>query len=216
MNENLPPSVWRFISAFMFLMTFTIETTRIRNPGGALNTVVVDTFRPFIRSHETHQFAGIAYYMFGVFITTFTFSRTATTVGIMCLACLDPIAALTGSLFEPLLPTARMRNGKSIIGFLFSAVTAILVVTIVFSQAEGAGESAELFMVAVFVGWAGALTESFITTPQLLIGPPTFPVGIDDNAFIPFISAAVCEVILHLIKREPVLAPLILWRGKMS
>lgn len=189
-----------------------MEVMRIRNPAGRVNKFVINAFRPFMRSHETHQFSGTGYYLFGVAVVSLLFSTTSACIAILCLASLDPIAALMGSAFEPHLPQARMRNGKSIAGFLFSATTAILLATLVLTQATDTDmPSADMYMIGFFVGFAGAVTELLIPSPQYLIGGSKFPLGIDDNAIIPVVSAAVCELLLQTTRQTVVLSPLLLW-----
>lgn len=165
-----------------------------------------------MRSHETHQFSGMMYYTAGVAIVSILFSKTSASIGIMCLACLDPIAALIGSLMQPHLPEARLRNGKSIAGFVFANTTAILVVTLILSQAiQTTMVTTHMFMASVLIAWAGALTELVIPSPQIILGNTSFPIGIDDNVFIPIVCAAVCELVLWLTMDTVILSPILFW-----
>lgn len=165
-----------------------------------------------MRSHETSQFTGIAYYVFGVALSSALFSTTAACIGILCLACLDPIAALIGSAFDPYLPEARLRNGKSIAGFVFAATVAVPVVFTAFYYSMWTTMTFnESLHVSILVGLAGALTELIVPSPQLILGWKHFPLGIDDNLFIPLISGAVCEFLLRSRLHDLVLSPYLLW-----
>lgn len=200
--------MWLAASWTLFLSVFSVEVLRIRAPSGPLNRAVLGAFRPFIRAHETTQFAGIAYYTAGVAVTTLVFPKTAATIGILCLALLDPVAALFGSLLQKALPSARMRNGKSAAGFCFSAVAAVVIVATLLLHAQYSTlEGWDVAAIAGLVGVAGALTEAAIPSPQLVFGPATFPVGLDDNAIIPFVSAAVCAIALAWDDHTVHLAP---------
>lgn len=213
-NENLEEDTWHTIVCTMFICIAIVEVMRIRFPSGRLNRAVLSAFRPFVRAHETHQFAGIAYYMFGVAFTSIVFPRPCATIGILSLASLDPIAALFGSLFEPLVPEARMRHGKSIAGFLFATAVAISLISLVFHQSPASPlSSTEKFSNAVIIGWAGALTEFLIPSPQIILGTVSFPLGIDDNAIIPIVSAATCTWLLAGEAARVYLSPLLLFRA---
>lgn len=161
-----------------------------------------------MRSHETNQFAGIAYYLFGVFIASTLFPRASGTIGILTLASLDPIAALAGSFFQKSLPSLRLSHGKSLAGMLCGCATGAGVIFYVVERSPVSSlKLSEAWMFAVLVAWAGALTEFGIPSPQVVVGPRTFPVGIDDNAIIPIVCAVTARFILRHTYHKLELAP---------
>lgn len=197
----------------MFLFVFTIEIIRIAFPTGEVNKVVLRTFRPFIRASETREYSGTLYFLFGIFITSMLFNRTPAIIGIMCLSSLDPIAALAGSLLSGDISWVRLKNGKSIAGFTFGAFTAIFVIFTLFAQAVDSTQSpADAFATAVLVGTTGALVELATPTPRVILGPKLLPIGIDDNALIPIVSAAMCQWVLHFSGRSVELATFLFFR----
>lgn len=210
-NQNLSRTFWRLLSFFLFITVFLVEVLRIRSPAGPLNAVVLRLFRPFMRSHETKQFAGIAYYLFGVFVSSTLFPRTSGTIGILTLASLDPVAALAGSFFQKTLPSLRLSHGKSLAGMLCGCATATVVLFyVVTSSSASSLKSSDAWMLAVLVAWAGALTEFGIPSPQVVVGPRNFPVGIDDNAFIPIVCAFTSRYILRHTYHKLDLTPTLL------
>lgn len=190
------------------MLVFSVEVVRIALPNGQVNRTVLRLFRPFIRASETHEYSGTFYYLFGIVITSLLFNQTSATVGMMCLASLDPIAALAGSLFPQDMQWVRLKNGKSIAGFTFSAFTGILVTFVMFAQADFSTQSpSDAFATAVLIGASGAAVELATPTPRVIFGPKLFPIGVDDNALIPVVSAAVCQWVLKFSSRHVNLAP---------
>lgn len=163
-----------------------------------MNATIVRLFRPFMRSHETHQFAGIAYYVFGVAASSILFPRTCATIGILTLASLDPIAALCGTFFQPAFPSLRLRHGKSLAGAICAcSVAAVLVYFVVERASLSSLKPADAWMIAVLVAWVGSLAEFSVPSPRPTFGPPGFPIGFDDNAIIPILCAATARFILR-------------------
>lgn len=210
-NQNMPQLLWRPLSVLLFLLVFTIEALRIRNPTGRLNKLVVHTFRPFIRAHETRQFAGIAYYTFGVTVASTCFPRPCGTLAILALASLDPIAALAGTYFQPTLPSLRLRHGKSVAGLLCASLASALFLFVVVRQAVYSSmNSSDVWTVAVILSCVGALAEFSTPSPQLILGTDSFPLGIDDNAVIPIVCAATARWLLRVTYHNIELSPLLL------
>lgn len=151
--------------------------------------------------------------MFGMFVASSLFSKPAATVGILCLACLDPVAAFAGSLAEREMPWARLKNGKSVVGFVFAACAGITVAATTLAQAPASSMSSKYAIAAgVLVGWAGATAELMVPTPRVVIGPKRIPITIDDNAIIPIVSAAVCDALLNLDYHHVQLSPILFWK----
>lgn len=186
-------------------------------PSGRLNSLFMETFRAFARSSEAHEISGTPYYMFGMFVASSLFSTTASTLGILCLACLDPVAAFAGSLAERDMPWARFKNGKSFVGFVFAACTGIAVCALTLSQAVTSTMSRrDALATGVLIGWTGALAELIVPTPRRVIGPKGFPITIDDNAIIPVVAAAICDALMGLDYHHVQLSPILFWNLKVG
>lgn len=208
----MPQMLWRPLSLLIFFLVFTIEALRIRSPTGSLNKLIVHTFRPFIRAHETRQFAGIAYYTFGITIASTCFPRACGTLGILSLACLDPVAAFAGTFFQPLFPKLRLRHGKSVGGLLCACICSALFLFLVVMQASHSSlNSGDAWMIAVILAWVGSLSEFLTPSPQLIFGSPQFPLGLDDNAVIPIMCAAAARWLLRTTYHNIELSPLLLF-----
>lgn len=150
------------------------------------------------------------YYLLGVCATCAFFPRPAASIGLLSLASLDPIASLSGTLFSSpaRLPSLRLSHGKSLAGLVSSAAVAAVVLYVVVISAESSSLSADdAWMLAVIVAWVGALTEFAIPSPQLIFGTPSFPLGLDDNAVIPVVCAAVAKTVLRLTYHRLDLSP---------
>lgn len=213
-NQNMPQLVWRPFSVFLFLLVFTVETLRIRSPKGSLNRLIVYTFRPFMRSHETRQFAGIAYYTFGVTVASTCFPRPCATLAILALASLDPVAAFAGSFFQSSLPSLRLRHGKSIAGLLCASLACASFLFVIIAQAAYSTlKSPDVWMVAVIIASVGSLVEFCTPSPQIVIGTPRFPLAIDDNALIPIVCAVAARWVLRVTYNTVELSPLLLLRS---
>lgn len=211
--RNLPPSTWRTLSFCVVAVVFLTELSRLRRPTGAVNSFVLACFRPFMRRHEATQLSGMLYYTLGVALSTLLYSPTAACLAILCLALLDPLAALVGVAAQPHLPELRLRNGKSVAGFIVAAFSAILIVFTALCCSEWSTLAiADAFNVAVVVAVVAAFTELLVPSPQLILGAKSFPIGIDDNLFIPLVAGAVCDALLTLRQHQVQLSPLLLYK----
>lgn len=211
-NQNLSRPLWPLLSLFVFTVVFTIEVLRIRAPSGSLNAFVLKAFRPFIRSHETHQFAGIAYYTFGVSFVSTVFPRTSSTLAILLLASLDPVAAFAGSLFQSSFPSLRLSHGKSLAGLVCSCAVATAVSFCALTASPMSSlHPPQAYLFSVLVATAGAVTEFLIPSPQFILGPQEFPIAIDDNAVIPIVTAAVTTFLFDATWHKVELSPLLLF-----
>lgn len=212
-NRNLPPSLATFVFTALFSTVFLVETLRIRNPTGRLNKLVLDAFRPFIRAHETHQFAGIAYYTLGILLTALLFPTTPACLGMLSLASVDPIAAAAATFFTPSLPSLRMRHGKSLAGTICAILPASLLLFLILTKADPSSLlPPDVFMLAVLIAVTGAMTEFVVPSPQLIFGTKRFPIGLDDNALIPVVCAVVAKWILGVTYNKLELSPLLIWK----
>ncbi|PXF49205.1 CTP-dependent diacylglycerol kinase 1 [Gracilariopsis chorda] len=211
--RNLPHSTWRALSLSLVALVFLTEFSRLRHPAGPLNALVLSSFRPFMRHHETHQLSGMLYYTLGVALCTLLYSRTTACLAILCLSVLDPIAALIGVAFEPHLPELRLRNGKSLAAFIVAAFAAILVVFTALCFNEWTTlPTVDALSLAVVMGVLASFTELLVPSPQIILGWKSFPFGIDDNLFIPLVAGAVCEYLLTLREHQVELSPLLLYK----
>lgn len=209
-NENLSRTTCVVLTTVLLVTVVAVEAVRIRAPSGRVNRFVIRTFKPFLRAHETRALAGMLYYVFGVCMTVTLFPRSSASLGIIALACLDPMAAFGGTLFTPHLPALRLSHGKSLAGLVTAASAASLVLYTVIRHADVATSSLkdnDAAMLAILIAWAGALTEFAIPSPQVIVGTPAFPLGIDDNAIIPIVSAAVAKVVLRTTQHRLELIP---------
>lgn len=191
--------LWRVFALILFVAVFSVEILRIRSPSGPLNATVIHFFRPFLRAHETTQFAGIAYYVAGVAFTSLFFPRDCATIAILVLAVVDPAAAFAGTYFESTLPSLRLRHGKSIPGFVTSALITSVVVFIVISCATSTSlDPSDAWMLSVLSASVAAIVEFAIPSPRPTLPFPKFPISLDDNMFIPILCAATVEFVLRV------------------
>ncbi|KAA8496411.1 CTP-dependent diacylglycerol kinase 1 [Porphyridium purpureum] len=189
-----------FLSKAQFCVISTVvagsvlvtEAARLQSP--AINKVVQMAFGPFMRAHETSKFSGMFYYMFGCATAAALVSKPAAILGILLLAALDPIAALFGT-FTKSQTWARLKNGKSVLGFFFAFLVALnLVFRCAMRSPDGLGMDALVFLkLACTIASCGALTELIVPSPQLTLPYAQFPLGIDDNFLIPVVAACVAE-----------------------
>lgn len=211
MQQNLDRNTFRTIALSFFLISFFTEVMRIANPAGKINKVTLAAFRPFMRSSETHEYSGMMYYVFGIVCASSLFSRTATSVGIMCLASLDPVAALSGSKLHQDSFYPRFRNGKSLVGFMFSAIAGTAVCFVLFSKAGATNQTGrDMLAMSILIGCGGAFAEFLTPTPRVVLGPKKFPLGIDDNAIIPVVCSAMCDGLLKISRGRVTLSSLLL------
>lgn len=210
-NQNMSTTMWRATTLALFATVFTCEILRIRAPSGSLNTLVIKLFGPFMRSHETRQFAGIAYYLAGVALTSIFYPRDSGTLAILTLAVVDPLAAFAGTYFEPVLPGLRLRHGKSLSGFVVSALGTTTVLFLVVVNAISSSLSyTDAWMLSVLVASVAASAEFMIPSPRPTFPSLKFPIGLDDNLIIPVLCAAAIDTILRLTYHTIKLSPLLL------
>ncbi|CAN8070294.1 unnamed protein product [Agarophyton chilense] len=210
-TRNVAPSTRAPLLFSLVFVVLVVELSRIRAPHAALNRAVLSCFRPFMRRHEARLFSGMLYYTLGVALVA-SYSRvTAACVAILSLAVADPVAALVGVAFEPALPEARLRNGKSVAGFIFGAFAAIFTAfTVLTCAVRSTMDLREALLVAVPVGISAAITELLIPSPQLTLPFRHVPLGLDDNLFIPLVAAFVCQYLLDSRLHDVHLSPLLL------
>lgn len=152
------------------------------------------------------------YYTFGIAITSTFFRQSCGTIGILALAILDPIAAFAGSIFEHMIPEARMKNGKSIVGFAISTnFTAAFLGLVIHQASQTSLQLNDQIAFAVLVAFVGAGIEVMIPSPQVVIGPKRFPFGIDDNMVIPVVSAFAAQWFLRTLPNRLILSRLLIW-----
>lgn len=210
-NQNMSVTTWRTTALALFATVFSCEILRIRAPSGALNAFVIKLFGAFMRSHETRQFAGIAYYSAGVALTSIFYPRDIATLAILTLAVVDPLAAFAGTYFEPMLPGLRLRHGKSITGFIVSALfTAIVIFAVVSNAISSSLTHADAWMLSVLVAFVAASAEFMIPSPRPTFPSVKFPIGLDDNLIIPLLCAFAIDAILRLTYHSFTLSPLLL------
>lgn len=170
-------------------------------------------FRVFARASEHSEISGTPYFMLGMLLASSLFSTAAATVGILCLACLDPVAAMAGTLADADMPAARLRNGKSLAGFVCAAAAGGAVAAVTLAQAAATSMSQGYAVaVGVLVGWAGATAELMVPSPRVLVGPKRVPFTIDDNAIIPVVAAGVCDALLSIDYHHVQLSPILFWK----
>lgn len=204
-------TLWRTTALALFTTVFSCEILRIRSPSGPLNTFIIQLFGPFMRSHETRQFAGIAYYLAGVALTSIFYPRDSGTLAILTLAVVDPLAAFAGTYFEPMLPGLRLRHGKSLTGFVVSALcTTIVLFTVVSNAVSSSLSYTDAWMLSVLVASVAASAEFMIPSPRPTFPSLKFPIGLDDNLIIPLLCAAATDSILRLTYHSFTLSPLLL------
>lgn len=210
---NLPRNTWTSFCLLLTILSFTVEIIRVSSPTSSLNKLFMSSFRAFARASEQHEISGTPYYMLGMLLASSLFSTPAATVGILCLACLDPVAAMAGTMADQDMPRARLTNGKSLAGFVFAACVGAAVSAVTLAQAAASSMSQEYAVaVGVLAGFAGASAELMVPTPRVLVGPKRVPITIDDNALIPVVAACVCEVLLSMEYHQVQLSPILFWK----
>eukprot|EP00184_Porphyridium_aerugineum_P002443 CAMPEP_0184700386 /NCGR_PEP_ID=MMETSP0313-20130426/12870_1 /TAXON_ID=2792 /ORGANISM="Porphyridium aerugineum, Strain SAG 1380-2" /LENGTH=285 /DNA_ID=CAMNT_0027160033 /DNA_START=183 /DNA_END=1040 /DNA_ORIENTATION=- len=199
-----------FIKMFglMAILVFVMENLRLRSK--AVNKMVSTLFKPFMRQHELSKFSGMAYYLSGCAVAATICSKHAAVIGILLLSLLDPVAAFFGTLlskYSPNMSWTKMKHGKSIVGGFAAFVIALILMMRIalvapvaanssLAQILTANQGMSYFKTAVAVAAVGALTELGIPSPQITLPYQKFPLGIDDNFWIPIAVALAVDRLL--------------------
>jgi len=188
-------------SHFAILMSaaaaFVLSIEVLRLQSSSLNKLVQTVFRPFMRAHETRKFTGMAYYISGVAVASLLSEKRAACVGILMLASADPVASLAGVLTRSH-TWARLAHGKSLIGFFFAFLIALLVILrIALVSTSPFSISSALFLQrASLVALAAAVAEFAVPSPQITLRARKFPLGLDDNFVVPVVAALAAQFVL--------------------
>mmetsp|Transcript_4172 Transcript_4172/g.7324 ORF Transcript_4172/g.7324 Transcript_4172/m.7324 type:complete len:258 (-) Transcript_4172:437-1210(-) len=194
---TLYPLIFTSFLVFASLFVFIMECLRLNNP--QFNKLIHTVFKPVMRKNESHGFTGMAYYISGIALSCACFTAHAAIFGIILLAIIDPIAAVSGVVTRQNQVWAQLKNGKSVIGFvcgILAGTIALLRIVMVAEFGEEKVDSVDILNGCFCIAFCGALIEVMIPSPRLTLASKTFPFALDDNLFIPLITSCVAQVVL--------------------
>lgn len=156
----------------VFLFDVGMEMARLRFP--ALNERVLKIMGPLMRKHEAHGFSAVPHYLLATLIAIAIFPKTVAILGILYLACGDPIASLFGILYGE--RSIRLASGKSLVGTAAGVITCAIVTLLVLSV----------------LGFTGGTLLALVAVGGLVGGTvELLPLDLDDNLTIPVVSGFV-------------------------
>jgi len=187
----LPRATFEMVIWSIVATSFSVEMLKLHN--WTVNDLFKSLAEPLLRDNEvSRSFSGSFYYLLGCAITTSLYDKPTAVLSIICMACLDPVAAAVGfytsSVEWPILP-----NGKSVLGFCASAtVCSVFIYFLCLEWPVGA-------FFAIKVGIIAALAELLVPSPQIVMRARRFPLGFDDNVIIPVVAGfAITELTKRL------------------
>lgn len=157
---------------------------RLRN--SSYNDAFVSTFplKYILRKEERNKMTSSFYFLLGVHITTFLFSRPVSGLSLLYLAWCDPMAAIIGRRFAPKDPRrGRFWNGKTHVGSLGAGLVGVFISVIFFLLTTSPVEEgqtwhmAKVVLTATLGGFYAAISE-LVTVGDM-----------DDNLTIPIVSS---------------------------
>ncbi|KAJ8907126.1 hypothetical protein NDN08_003608 [Rhodosorus marinus] len=178
--------IWSIVAT-----SFSFEMLRLHN--WTVNDLFKSLAEPLLRESEvSRSFSGSFYYLLGCAITTSLYDKPAAILSIICMACLDPVAAAVG-FYTSSVEWPRLPNGKSVLGFCASTTACSVVIYFLCSEwPVGA-------FFAIKVGIVAALAELLVPSPQIVMPARRFPLGFDDNVIIPAVAGfAITELMKRL------------------
>lgn len=161
-----------------FLLVSLFETIRIKYK--KVNNLTMAISKPFIRKEEIKEYSGVPFYLAGCFICLLAFNKDIALLSIFYLALGDPFSSFMGILFGS--DSHKFANGKSIVG-LVSGIIICFMITVLYGTFIKDWDISYLYVVSIFGGLAGGLSECFV------------PDQINDNLFIPVVSALILSIV---------------------
>ncbi len=149
-----------------------LETTRLRS--STINQKILKYWGPIMRSHEINRMSTVPHYLSSVILAIAIFPKPVAVLGILYLACGDPIASLFGILFGHLGP--RFKSGKTLIGTM-AGILVCSFISFIYLKTLSISAGA-ILTISLVGGLAGGMAE-------------LLPFEIDDNFSIPIVSGFV-------------------------
>lgn len=150
----------------------------------AFNRWFIRSMGSLMRPHEETQLPGAFYFLCGNFACSLLFHRALCILALLAASIVDPIAGLVGKMYGGgAHASSRLSNGKSLIGAVAGAATAVLSCALWHALWDENNENGMRAMdLWLLTGLSGALIEVLPWPRRFLL---------DDNFMIPVGTAAV-------------------------